>query len=710
MKFSEAKWITMGSLPEAIPENFNKMHGSIYLRKSFELEEMPSKAELIVCALGIGVSSVNGKRAGEDVLSTPFTAYDKRVIYRSYDITNHLKAGKNAIGIHIGNGFYNDNMTVWNDIMASWKDHPKAAAVLNITLKSGKEIVVTTGSDWKCIKGPSVYNHVRQGEFIDARLRQDGFDMPDFDDSLWENASIICEPGGIYEPMTMPEIKVIRSLKPVKYENGIYDFGENISGRVKITATGETGREIRLIYDEAFKENGEFFGEINEYTILDDVLLKNEDVFVLSGKENEEFAVEFCYHGFRYVKVVNAPEKFEIVAEVIHTDLKKHGDFSCDDDILNKLHSATVQSTLTNYMGIPTDCPHREQLGWTNDAHISAEQALMNFDMYSAYDKWMNDFKDAQRPSGQIPGIIPSSSWGYNVFSGAYAGSSIVLIPWYTYKILKTKALIEKMWDNMSRFMKHLEKCSENYILGIGLPDWNPVRFPCCPTEVIATAYLYSNSIIMGKMAELIGENPDEWNKLADNTKASWRRAFLNNKELECYQTYWACAIYQGLLSKEEEKAAAEKLNNLVVENGYHIDCGLFGTKYIFSALSENGYIETVYKMVVNPTYPSYGYWIYKGQTTLCENWNMTQSRNHHMFSEVDNWMYKYIGGIHMTEEGITIKPYILENVSKVTAEHRGIKVERDNNTIRLTTPVKVQFEVGKIRKELTPGEYEFII
>ena len=393
---------------------------------------------------------------------------------------------------------------------------------------------------------------------------------------------------------------------------------------------------------------------------------------------------------------------------MVHTDLKRIGSFYSDNDMLNKIHEASVRSTLSNYVGIPTDCPHREQNGWTGDAWWSADQSLMNFDMVQAYAKWLRDFKDAQRPNGQLPGIIPSAGWGYNWGSGPGWDSALILIPWKVYVHTGKTSIMEDMWENMVLYMEYFERMSDQYIACFGLGDWAPVRTPVCPTEIVDTAYFYVDALTMAKIAEVLGKDSSYWYEKAEQIRVAWRDAFWNKSDkehLKTFQTFWACAIYYGLLEQDEIPYAAECLAKLVQENSYLIDCGTAGTKCIFNALSDNGYTDVIYRMVANPVAPSYAYWINNGATTFCEFWNMKESLNHHMYSEVDNWLYRYVGGIQINEEGLIIKPHILNEVNYVCVEYNGTKVERRENKVDIICAVDAKVIIGSKEYCIRKGE-----
>ena len=668
---------------------------SYLFRKEFEVEAEVKFAELNICMLGLGVCTINGENVTNEVLTTPITKYDSRVYYNTYDVTAFLSKGSNAIGVHCGSGWYNDVMTIWHMNAATWRHMPKVIAELNIEYANGNKEQINTDLTWKAFEGGYTYNHTRLGEIFDFNKSQKGFDMPGYDDTLWKNPIIMPEPGGLILKNISEPIKVIRTIKPISIKNNIYDFGENISGWVRIIATGEKGQEMSIKYDEALDENGELLGYIDGFAKRANQLMNHKNIVIFSGAEDEEYAPQFAYFGFRYVKIENAPENIQVVAEVVHTDLKKNANFNCSDELLNKIHEASIRSTLSNFHGIPTDCPHREQNGWTGDAHLSCEQSTINFDMIKAYKKWMYDFLDAQRISGQIPAIIPNPNWWGFANAGPAWDSAMFIIPWQIYETYGDTSVLELMYEAMERYMNFLKRTTTDYICEFGLGDWcrpkgQTSKNPKCPVPVTSTAYYYVDAVIMAKTAKLLGYDSEKWQSLAENIRQAWRNKFLIDVELYKSQTFLACAIYNGLLTEDEKPVLAQKLAKLVEDNDFHTDCGILGQKYIFSALSDYGYIETVYKMVTNPTEPSYAYWINSGMTTFCETWSMTNSRNHHMFSEVDTWFYKYLGGLWFTKGEIIVNPVYLEAVSEVNVKYKDVVIKRVGKKVTVSTKEKI--------------------
>lgn len=665
MIFETAKWIAAPDTEQPSP----------LFRRAFEIRPGLDSASLAVCGLGYGVFTINGQSVTEDVLTTPLTKFDATVLYNVYDVTALLTEGENAAGVMLGNGWYHDVSVTWDYEKASWRHHPKFIFRLELSYEDGSRVSICSDAKWKTHPGPCTYNQVRRGECWDARKELIGFDTPGFEENGWTAAFVCRPPGGVLRQTGMPPIRVTETIPAKEIFPGVFDLGQNISGWARIHVSGEAGQSVSLTYSERICPDGSLdTEEINRFCEKDP--FANRDVYILKGGE-AVWEPHFCYHGFRYVKCEGEATVQLIEGRVVHTDLERVGEFSCGDDMLNRIHKAVGWSTLTNYHSIPTDCPHREQNGWTGDALMSCEQTLMNFEMTEAYRKWLRDFGDVQRPSGQLPGIIPTSSWGFNWGSGPAWDSALILIPYYVWKYTGNLSLAEEFWPNMERYMRYLQSMEEEGTVEFGLGDWcAPENTQICPVRMTDTAYYYADARSMGEMARALGHAPAVWEDTACRVKEAFRRMFVRDGSVEPEsQTAYACAIYQGLLEKEECPAAAARLNELVVEKDFHIDCGILGTKYIFRALSDYGYGETIYRMVVNPTYPSYAWWIKNGMTTLCEDWEMKQSLNHHMFSEVELWFYRYLAGIRMDEEERVIAPVFLPQISWVQAKHRDLSV-----------------------------------
>ncbi|MBO5060614.1 MAG: family 78 glycoside hydrolase catalytic domain [Clostridia bacterium] len=562
---------------------------------------------------------------------------------------------------------------------------------LEIEFTDGSCTHIKSDSSWSVADGPIIYNETRRGEIYDARLETDGFFDADFNDSHLNKAFICRSPGGIMKKTSIPPIKVIKEIKPTKISDNVYDLGQNISGWVKIIVKGTPGTEITLRYSELLHSDGSINPEeLN--TILGSQT--HCDKYILKGGCTETFAPHFAYHGFRYVEVTNTPENFEIIGQVVHTDLEIIGDFECSDEMLNKIHSACRWSTLTNMQGFPTDCPQREQNAWTGDALLSADQTLMNYDAVEIYRKWLGDIRDSQRPSGQISCIAPTGGWGYNWGTGPAWDSVLIHLPYLVYKYCGNTDLIKENWNSMKLHMNFMDSMSDNNILNYGLGDWlAPDGTDVCPNNITDTCYYCSDYIIMAECAEIMNEDSEPYLLKAAEIKTAFRDIFLKDDfYLKNRQTALAAAIYFDMYTEAEKEKALDRLVYIIRNNNCSFDTGILGTKYLFTVLSENGHCDLMYDMVTNPNMPSYAYWILNGMTTLCEYWDMSHSCNHHMYSEVDMWMYKYIAGIRLENNKICIRPCFIPQVKWVKARHKNISVCYDMNKIDINTDSPVIF------------------
>jgi len=486
--FEHAKWITRPGYEGFGPHGLGP---APYFKKTFSVKASLVKATLSACGLGMAVYYANGQTIGDQVLITPLTKFDARSLYSTFDLTAYLQEGENTIGACLGNGWYNTEHAFWQYHMASWRDVPKMVAQLDLMYADESCEQIVTDLSWLSHDAPTLWNDPRGGEEYDARLELPDWCQPFGSTDGWKPVVLTKSPGGALLPMQHPPIRITRRLEGQRVTDTIWDFGQNFSGWVKITVEGEAGASVLLEYSELF-ENGEI--DNTHISVFDNGKLKNADRYILKGEGQEIWAPMFQYHGFRWCKVTisGAARLVSIVGEVVHTDFSIIGDFSCSDDMLNRIHTAVRWSTLCNYHGIPTDCPHREQNGWTGDASLSAEQSLMNYDMKEAYRKWMMDFCDVQRPSGQIPAIVPTCSWGYNWGSGPAWDSAMMLIPYYVWQNTGDTSLIEQMWEPLNRYMDFIATMAVDDLCEFGLGDWcPPPGANICPTKLTDSAYYY---------------------------------------------------------------------------------------------------------------------------------------------------------------------------------------------------------------------------
>jgi alpha-L-rhamnosidase len=596
----QAQWIGSSSSGDPSPAPL--------LRSAISLDKAVGSARAYICGLGYYELYINGSKIGDEVLAPAFTRYDKTSLYQTHDITNELVEGENAIGVMLGNGWYNCfTKEVWNFEQAPWRDTPKLLLQIHIRFIDGTETVIVSDNTWRSSTGPITFDGLRNGEFYDARLEKEGWNMPDYDDSDWKHVRIVPGPGGILRSQQLTPIRITKTIEPIGLNEvrpgvWVYDLGQNISGWAQLTVRGPEGATITLKYAEKLREDGDI-DDSNIKTFVKSGEFQT-DKYTLKGSGTEVWEPRFTYHGFQYIQMTGfpgTPTLDNLRGRVVHTAFQKRGEFSCSNPLLNTIQQCAEWSTLTNYHGIPTDCPHREKNGWTGDAHLSTEQVLFNFDPMTAYRKWMSDFRDAQRSSGQLPGIVPTGGWGFNWGRGPAWDSAAILIPWYLYAYCGDLDILREHYACMKSYVDFVTTMASDHIVNFGLGDWCPPVGGSsghkCPTAVTDTAYYYVDAYILAKAAKLLGNEEDavKYGELAEEIRKAFRRNFMNLETGQVAgdcQTSIACALYQGLVDEPEKPKFAKALVKTVEEADRHIDCGILGTKYIMHSLTELDYTQ----------------------------------------------------------------------------------------------------------------------
>lgn len=661
-----AKWIRQAGCPnnswraEVLPAPF--------FRKKFTYRQEAEKVEVAICGLGYYELFLNGRKVGDHVLDPVVTQYDKRVRYVVYDIKKHLQAGENIIGVVLGNGWYNAKTSeVWHFDKSPWYDHPKFL----LQMEADNATILISDTSWKSSSGPIVFDNLRNGETYDARLELDSWGTSDYDDSSWENAIRTAPPGGILEKQGMPPCKVMQTISSVGHWNTseghhTYDFGVNLSGWVKIYVSGDAGAEIVIKYSELLKENRSLDRENINTCVLEGEF--QTDRYILKGGKNEIWEPRFTYHGFQYVQVsiIGNADVNKIEARFVHTSFEQIGHFECSDNTLNKLQECTLRSYKSNFTGIPTDCPHREKNGWTGDAQLAAETGLCNFNAATSYEHWLASIADAQRPSGQLPGIVPTVGWGFNWGNGPAWDSAFLLIPWYIYLYTGRTDTIQTHYEAMKKYVDYCTYMSDDLIVSIGLGDWCHVDTDHIVAPALtSTAYYYIDAILIAKFAKILGQDEDvkAYTDLASEIKKAFNKHFYRGNGIYAKgeQTAMGCALYQGLVDDNEKSQVVQKLVDAVNANGVKPDFGILGAKYVPRALAENGQAELAYKLITQTDFPGWGYWINQGATTLWEKWDGQDSQNHIMFGDISAWMYQYLASIKPDPKNPGFKNVIIE-------------------------------------------------
>lgn len=656
-------------------------------RKVFCIAKAVKRAALCISGLGYFELYMNGQQVGDHVLVPNWTDYDtrriegllypfddqtdKRVHYIQHSVANRLKQGENTIGIMLGNGFYNQTERTVEGKMRYGA--PKLMMQLDIAYKDGTNDRIVSDPSWTCSSGPIVFNNVFYGEVYDARLEQAGWTEDGFDDSCWDRARLVLPPAGRLMAQMSPPDKRIGTMPPIsriEVRPGVYvfDFGQNISGWVRIRVKGKAGHKITLRFAENVKGSGE----------LDPASCGGEsqmqaDTYILRGEGVEQYEPRFVWHGFRYAEVASypgIPELEDLDGIVVHASVESIGQFSCSEPLLNQVQSAYRWSQLTNlHGGVPSDCPHRERLGYTGDGHLTAEAAIYNFDMSALYTKWTHDIGDAQnKQTGFVPHTAPFNGGG----GGVAWGSAYILMPWTMYRMYGDKRILAEHYEGMKKWIDYLgTRNTGGYLVEFEEPDswflgdWCIPGTNELPAVLVSTFYYAYTLNIMAQIAETIGSEEDsrqfkmQYRLVCD----SFNEAFFDPESaaysigrqgsdvfplvLDCVPDGYTDRVWQRVLHYYRD------------ERGGRLDTGIFGTSFLLELLSERGETDLALEMVMSKSYPGYGYMIDKGATTLWESWDGHDSHNHPMFGTVSAWFYKHVAGLALHPKAVAFRQVV---------------------------------------------------
>lgn len=718
-----------------------------YFRKEFTAPKEIASARAYIAVGGLMELHVNGQRVGDHRLDPMYTRYDRRNLYVTHDVTSLLQQGDNAIGVLLGNGWYNhQSMAVWDFHRAPWRNRPAFCLDLKITYTDGTKETISTDLSWRKSDSPLVFNSIYTAEHYDARREQEGWSTPGFDDADWQGVSLRAAPSNHITAQQVHPIRHVQTLRAVgltKMNDStyVYDFGQNMAGVTRITVKGEKGTRVQLKHGERLHEDGTIdLSNIDVYYRGDAAAEPFQtDILYLSGGE-DEFMARFNYKGFRYVEVsADRPihlKKDQLIAFFMHSDVPPIGRIHSSNDLLNRVWWATNNAYLSNLMGYPTDCPQREKNGWTGDGHFAIETALYNFDGITVYEKWLADHRDEQQPNGVLPDIIPTGGWGYGTQNGLDWTSTIAIIPWNIYLFYGDDSLLRACYENIKRYVDYVDRTSPNHLTSWGRGDWVPVKSQS-NLELTSSVYFYVDARILANAARMFGNEEDHryYARLAKNIKEAINDKFLD-RETGIYasgtQTELSVPLQWDVVPQEMIAKVAANLALKVEEADFHLDVGVLGAKAILNALSENGHADAAYKIAVQDTYPSWGWWIVNGATTLLENWDLGAERdisdNHMMFGEIGAWFFKGLGGIYPDPEQpgfkhVILRPYFPEDLEHFEAryhspygeivsawawEGKGVRYTVQvppNSSATLYLPQGME---GDARREVVAGKHEF--
>jgi alpha-L-rhamnosidase len=693
----------------------------LYFHRGFTLKMPVLRARVYVAGIGYSELHINGKRIGENVLDPAFTDYEKRVLYSSYDVTNVLKYGLNGIGVVVGNGWYGT---------------PRLRLQLNITYTDqSKDSIYTAGNQaWSVTASPIMQNSVYDGEVYDARLEKSGWDQaveklsgPEERTEQWFPAAPVPAPGGKLVSQRVEEIKIMQTLQPKSISSpkpGIYvfDAGQNLAGWARLKVEGPAGTKVTLKFAELLNDDGTV-DQRNLRTAL------ATDEYITGGNGKGEWEPRFTYHGFRYIQVEGLPArptKDTIAVRVVRSSLREAGSFESSNEVVNRIQKMIWWTEASNLYGIPTDCPQRnERVGWMNDLTVRLEESLYNFDGALFFSKFSDDVQDEQSATGSIADTAP---WKYGSNPGDPVDESYLLMGWLLYQNYGDVEVLRRHYDSYRDWVDYLSSRSPNHLINYGFyGDWSPpaafalsnesAESKDTPRLFMSQGYYFYALQLVSKMATVLGKTDDAQRYSA---QAAVARTALNSKywnaDIGGYaannQAADSFALYLHVAPEGQESRVLENLEKDVEKQNWHLTTGNLATKYLLETLTENGKAESAFRIATQTTYPSWGYMLSKGATTLWERWELLggpgmNSHNHPMMGSVSSYFYKYLAGIKSDPMApgfrhTIIHPYLVEGLNWVKANHHTMygdvavnwKREGTKTSLKVSVPVNTSATV----------------
>ncbi|XID94927.1 family 78 glycoside hydrolase catalytic domain [Paenibacillaceae bacterium WGS1546] len=687
-------------------------------------------AALYIASLGFYELYLNGRRVGDQVLSPVWSDCDdrsirdtlypfdnqtqKRAYYMGFDVRHLLLRGDNAIGVMLGNGFYRQTERTVEGRMTY--GIPKLRVQLVVDYDDNRREIVGSSCDWQYAPGPIRYNNLFYGEQYDARKEQPGWSRPSFSAADWKRALPARPPTGNLSGQLCPPDRVVDRRAPkeafaMDKQRFICDFGQNLTGWLRIVAEGERGSVIRM----RFAENRDAHGEL-DFTSCGGEEQIQQDLYILSGNGQETYEPRFVWHGFRYAEVAvleGACAVLDAQAAVVHADVSGASYFRCSEPRLNRLFTASRWSIAGNlHLGFPSDCPHRERLGYTGDGHVAAEAAAHLFDLPAFYTKWMQDVADAQNPlSGFVPHTAPYNGGG----GGVGWGSAIVIMPWLMYRMYGDVRALRRHYAAMKRWLAYLAGRNDgdsaivryeepgSWFLG----DWCVPGENELPPEFVSTYFYGLCARLLAHIADLLGEPEDgeRYRGLYREIGDALNEAFLDRNELRYCGGKQGAELFPLALGCVPEHLEASLGRKVIAHyrSAGHVDTGIFGTDLLWKFLGRSGELNTALDLVLRPEYPGYGYWLERGATTLWEHWDGRESHNHPMFASVVSWLYQSVAGISTHPEATAYRKAILRPCCSGRIRRISAGLATIRGMYRLDWEHDLQ-ETGDVEARLTIG------
>jgi alpha-L-rhamnosidase len=682
-----------------------------WLRKVFAVDGSVRRATLYASARGLFDLHLNGRPVSDDVFAPEWTDYDKRIHYRTYEVTSLVRRGNNVLGAVLGDGWYSGYVG-WQETRGRYGLQNSLLVQLEIELEDGTRRTVVTDESWRCAAGPILCSDFMMGETYDARHELTGWDSARYDDREWSGVVAVEPPGGPLVPQRSEPVRVVETIDPVsrnEVKRGvfIYDLGQNISGWVRLHVRGPAGTKVTLRHGERLNPDGTLYTENLRRA-------KATDVYVLRGQGEELWQPRFTFHGFQYVELTglpDAPEQDAVTGCVVHSATPAAGRFECSHPGINRLWRNALWSQKDNFLSVPTDCPQRdERLGWMGDAQVFLRTATYNMDVAAFFTKWMIDVEDAQTPDGVFPDTAPrlredEDFVGLDGLGGAAGWADAgVIVPWTIWRVYNDRRIIERHYRAMVAWLNYIERTNPDGVrrneLGNNYGDWL-----CIPSDttfrtqspmkaLLATAYWADDAAKLARMAREIGRknDADHFHAMFNRVREAFQKEFVSHRVAGILpvrvegvspsdrvqdtrgtrgqdardtrltvetQTAYLLALAFDLLPAETRPRAVEHLVENIRNLSWHLSTGFIGISHLNPTLTAVGRPDVAWRLLLNEDYPSWLYPVRHGATTIWERWNgwteeggffnpQMNSFNHYSLGSVGEWLYRCVGGIEL--------------------------------------------------------------
>lgn len=694
-------------------QDYNQSYGTL-IRKEFTVCKPVKEAWLVSTAHGLYHSFMNGRRVSEDEMSPGWTSYGKRLLYQTYEVTDLLQDGKNALGVMLGAGWYKGLMG-YKLTRNNYGTCTAFGGQLILRYEDGSEEWILSDESWKGSRSPILFSEIYDGEIYDARKELPGWNTTGFDDTHWQTIRCVEQNLDNLYPQSGTSVRVMERLRETKLlctleEDWILDFGQNLTGWCEfVVKSSNPGDVVELQFFETLDHNGNVYRE-NLRTAKETIR------YICKGEEEEIYHPWFTFQGFRYAKIVSYPGEIKpenFTACVVYSQMELTGTFKCSNPLLNQLWHNVLWSMKGNFLDIPTDCPQRdERLGWTGDAQIFGRTASYIMNTNAFYHKWLADVAADQTKDGAVPHVVPdiltgNSDGDWFLEKELPVGASgwadvVVTLPWVMYLTYSDKTILEHQIDSVLNWIRFMQEHSEGCLFRFGsqFGDWLALDAEessyqgATPTDYTCSVYYCHSTEIAAKILRVLkrDEDAEYYENLVQILKDDFRKRYFDENGILKIQTQTAhvLSLVFGLVPEEFRKKSLENMKTLLEREAWHLTTGFLGTPQLLFALSKNGCLEGAYELLLKEDFPSWLYQVKEGATTIWEHWDGKKtdgsmwspdmnSFNHYAYGAVGEWLYRVVIGLEVDEqspgyEHFYIKPSIGGGLTWAEGSYRSVR------------------------------------